>query len=62
RRRVWHRLLSALKSSASRQVSSKKKPQVLVKALRFFTFSDVLTLFFRPLLLWTGKPDVVIYS
>ena len=61
-RRVWHRLLSALKSSASRQVSSKKKPQVLVKALRFFTFSDVLTLFFRPLLLWTGKPDVVIYS
>ena len=33
RRKVWHRLLSALKSSASRQVSV--KPQVLVKALRF---------------------------
>ncbi len=61
RRRVWHRLLSALKALLAVRFPV-KKPQVLVKALRFFTFSDVLTLFFRPLLLWTGKPDVVIYS
>ena len=43
RRKVWHRLLSALKNSASRQVSVKTAGAC--KSSAVFTFSDVLTLF-----------------